>query len=528
MVRQNSEKLRKLLLAAQFDNALALVKTLDPDVLPCNQSELEPDEFLAALQLRSMAAEVLDYWGDFKRAEDFIAAPASLAKPLLARLRTEKPHQINDGERRLLRQHVWVLLHAGMVKYRNGDLDKASELFNICDHVCEDYVVGPVDRAWGTRARIQYSIALIYRERSDFESARIGFTRSVENAYRSLEKQPQELSKLTYVAIAKNLGLGLAYIHSAVGRPDLAFPLLLSAKSILQPLGEKLISASVDMIYANVLRGIPDDSQGTMDDIIGRLQRCYEIFKNSGHKLYQARATYYLGVAYLQRARSDDAAALTDAAAKDLQRAQIFSDELYQYSEQSEDRRSGLYLLVLKSRIQRKSGLLQEAEKSAGDVIGEVDKSDGIYVDALVARGEARTRRGEFKRALEDFEESLKTTKNPRIAALCLLHVSSLYARLGNDIVATQRMHEFEQVKASVTNVQIKLLEEQARAAIEANSRDLILRMTDTGLSKGKVTNRVRRFLAEWARKNSSNDQEAAQQLGISRQTLHKWSQSTD
>ncbi len=527
MVTQQSHELRNLLLTAQFDNALALVKMLDPDVLPYSQSDLEPEKFLAAIQLRSMAAEVLDYWGDFKRAEDFIAGPASDSRPILTRMIQEKKlHQESDWERKLLRQRIWVLLHAGMVKYRRGDFSKALELFNLCNHVCGEYMVGSSDRAWGTRARIQYCIALIHRERSDFELARAYFTRSVENAYRSLEKQQNEQSRLTYVAIAKNLGLGLAYIHSAVGRPDLAFPLLLSAKSILQPLGEKLVSASVDLIYANVLRGISGDSQEAMDDIIERLQHCHQTFVQYRHKLYQARAAYYLGVTHLQRARPDDTVPLTKVGEEDLENAQKYLEDLRHYSEESEDRRLGLYLFVLQSRIQRKKDLFDRADKSATFVIEEADSSDGIYVDALVARAEARIRLGNIKQALDDFEHSLKITKNPRIAALCLLHASSLYSRMGHDIEAARKISEFEQLKSSVTNVQIKHLEQQARSAIAANSRDLVLRMTDTGLSARKVEKRVRRFLAEWARKNSPNDQEAAQLLGITRQTLHNWSRS--
>jgi hypothetical protein len=236
-----------------------------------------------------------------------------------------------------------------------------------------------------------------------------------------------------------------------------------------------------------------------------------------------------LALAYLHRARPDETTPLTDLGERDLQTAAAFAGDLGHYSELSGDRRFDLYRMVLNSRIQRKRDCLEKAQAWAKRVLGDkqVAGVDGVFVDALIARGEARMRGGDLSAASEDFAQSLSITRNPRTRAICLLYLCELDSRRGNSREAARRMAEFERLKPSVTHHQIRTLEMHARASIERNNKDLLLRLTDNDLNPERVEGCVRHFLVEWAKARSESDSEAAKLLGVSRQTLYNWTKAS-
>jgi hypothetical protein len=529
-LQEMSRELRLRLLGAHFTEALEFVRPIPP-ILPKSTETLSLDDTLALLKLRAMCAEVLDYWGLFSEAAEVVGPSTAACKRILVGLLSqEKPPSVGDEERQLLRQRIWVLLHAGMVEYRQGAFDKALELFTICDRVAREHLATRADQAWGTRARAQYSIGLVFRERLDFDRALEHFTFSIENAWNSIKRpagiQPCELSKLTYVAIAKNLGLGLAFIHAYTGRPDLALPLLLAAKSILQPLNEELISAYVDLIYANVLRGTRGNSREVMEEVLQILQGCYKYFKDRQHFLYQARAGYYLALTYLQRARPDESVFLSDAGEQDLRLAEEYTKDLTIQSEKSGDMRFGQYQFVLMSRIQRKRDLLPQAIEKADWALQLAAPTGGVHADALLARAEARARLGNLRGAAEDFEAVLKDSSNPRTRAYCLLQLSRVQSRGGNQGASAGFMSEFERIKPQVTHVQIEALEIQTRAELANAGKDLVIRYAEKDLTASKVERLKRKFLIDWARSKSTSDKEASKLLGVSRQTFYNWCQA--
>ena len=527
-VSQYSNKLRGFLITASFKEAREFIndkearRFITDHRRPGAQSESAP-EFLDGLKLRSMAAEVLDYWGDFAGAWEVLEPVARDCETAIEKVSREgRTTQRTDQERKVLRQKVWVLLHAGMAEYRKGHLDPAMRLFGLCEAIAERHLVTSDDQAWGTRARVTYSLGLVHRERSDFDEACREFYRSVEYAYRSLETQ-DPTSKITYLAIAKSLALGLAFIHSQRGRPDLAFPLLLAAKTILQPMGEEVISAYVDLIYANTQRS-RSDAETVTEDVIARLHRCYETFKKVHHRLYAARAAYSLGSAYAQRARPDEDLPLSERGKQDLDKAWLLKDDIHLQAE--EDKRFGLYEHLLASRIHRRRGELEPAIDRAGTVINSANKQEPVRLDALLARGEALARKGEHAGAARDFAEAEKTAvKNERLRAISLLQLTILQCRLGNDGEAARAMADFEKLKPAVTHNQVKVLEPRARAALTRSRGDLVLRMDDDTLDAGKAQKEVQKFLISWARTRTDKESEAARRLKISRQTLYNWLQ---
>jgi tetratricopeptide (TPR) repeat protein len=523
-IQKQSEHLRHLLVNAKFEDALDFIRGNSLLKMKAAESEKAPD-FLEGLRLRSMMAEILDYWGDYSYAEEVLDPVAGQCERVVEKLRDEeKATQRTDHEREVLRQRIWILLHTGMAHYRRGDMGKAMMLFELCDVVAESHLLTSSNQSWGTRARIKYGVALILRERTEYSKAIEIFNKSVELAYRSLETQPlKRPSAITQLAIAKSLGLGLAFIHSRMGRPDLAFPLLLAANTILQAMGEKIISVYIELIYANTLRAIGGNTEEVMHDVIERLSRCHQQFKGKGHILYAARAAYSLGLAYVHRSRLDEARPLSEQGKEDLAAAEHLKEDIRRHYEASKDERYKLYELLLASRIYRKSDQLDLAVARATSVIKSAG-NDSVKQDALMARGEALDRQGENANAIGDFQEVVKMSdNNPRLRATALLHLVILYARMSQDMEALKCMSEFEKLKCSVTHVHLKSLERQARAAMQLRSGDLVLKMEDDSLNAEKAEERTRKFLLAWAGKRTSKDTEAAKLLDISRQTYYNW-----
>ena len=520
---QKVDKLARLLFGADFRASLDYVKKLISAGSFNDSSSGDPEAVLADLKLGSMAVEVLDYWGEYEVANELIKTRAERVEKVLVRLaEAHKTILSTDVERKLIRQQVWILLQAGILEYRRQAMERAAYLFGIAEKVCRDHVISSRDLAWGTRARIHYCIGLVHRERSEYGRALIHFTRSTEYGYKSLE-QRLPASKLSYVAIAKSLALGLAFVHNVTGRPDLAMPLLLAAKSALQPLGEELISAYVDLIYANVLRGMPrPDEPEAIVDVLERLHMCHTAFRSHGHGAYQARAAYSLAIAYLQRARPDESVPLGESGEIDLQFVDKYIDELRTYTESSKDLRAEFNRQVLRSRVARKRDCLQDAEQIASQAIQLAERIRVPFSDALIARGETRARLGNYKGATFDFEQTLSVDNN-RIRALGLLNLCRLlcWARMHSE--AERRLSEFEKIKGSVNNMQISVLEQSARAALQHGSRDLVLCISDRDISAKSVEIRARQFLVDWARAKVGTDAEAAQLLGVSRQTFYNW-----
>jgi tetratricopeptide (TPR) repeat protein len=535
MIVEQMKTLRHHLYRADFKKALGFVtRSLFTQLKQRWDESLPLAEREAAVKLRNMVAEVLDYHGRISEAAEICLSHGSAVRLSMNQLiERNRPGPVNTEERQFLKQQIWALLHAGMAEYRAGNFDGARDSFQICDRACREFVVCPDDPAWGTRARIAYCLGLVFRETCEHSNALAYFSDSVEHGYKALylrEKlRSRELSRLSYVAIAKNLGLGLAYVYADIGRPDLAIPLLVSAKSILQSLPEVFISSYVDLIYANVLRAkssIPLD----LHDSISRLSNCYEIFTNQSHLPYRARASYYLAVALIHRARPDESLVASDNCSRDLDSAQRFADELKDYAAASGDRRFDLYRFVLNSRIQRKLDNLDKAAEWATFVIGDkkfVGK-DGVFIEGLIAHGEARERSGDLRAALEDFHNALSVTRNPRVKAACLLHLSRIQSRSGNGREAARHLREFVEIKSSVTHVHIRNLEAQAREALERIGQDIFLRLTDDDIDAAAVEQRVRRFLVDWAKSRCSNDSDAARLLNVSRQTLYNWAKQLD
>jgi tetratricopeptide (TPR) repeat protein len=519
-------KLHRYVGAASFDQAVKYIR--QSAGLP-NEEDLEKvivalaPSYVEELQLRASAALAFDAWGRYEQARSVIKEIGEGCRRQIDKRLETRPAPIPDHERNLLRWQVRVLLQLGMSEYRYEEHDKARLMFLACDKICRNHI-GFAGQNRDLHAAVIYSLGLTYREKVETLAALKCFSESLELSYKA-EREPH--LPLNSIARAKTLSLGKAFCYLDLGRPDIALPLLVAAKTILQSSRDKLVSAYVDLIYANVLR-IKGGSAASTDEAISVLRRSHETFAAENHGQYRARAAYYLAVAYVHRARPDEDVSLTERGRRDLDQADHLANELEEYFERPGGKRFKDYRLVLKSRIERKRDAFDLAEELATGVLQSEPSQvrDGVLLNALLARAKARERTGNLVGAGEDFKQALESTKNERNKAVCLLHLCRISALQGNNREATRCFVQFEEIKDSVTHGQIPVLERRARAAMEQGSKDLILRITDENIDFATVEQRMRRFLVEWAKSRATTETQAATLIGVSRQTLFNWSKA--
>jgi tetratricopeptide (TPR) repeat protein len=530
MMATDLQELHSAILGAQFDLARECCDRIDwPDVYQTAKEQGLPDS-LAAI---SMSAELLDYVGDFPRAKERLSAVEEEAEQRLRLLVNEgrgRPKSIED--RRVLKHWVWIVIQLAMVSYREIQFDRTLRLITIC----EDAILGsiravPAYPCSGTLARIYYVIGLVYRERFNFALAKQNFLKSIEFAWRSVREKADgpsgdtRQSGWTDLAIARSLALGLGFVYHSEGQPDLALPVLLSAKNLLAHLNEKLISTYVDLIYFDARRSAYGSDREIVDESIEGLRQCHATFVDVKHDLYRARAAYSLALAYSQRARADETKPLNLSGEHDLAHAESYSNELAEYGAKYRDSRAESYALLCRSRIERKRNHLAEAERLAADTMRLVgDTHAHVYVSALIAHAEAKARLGDLDAALADFQEaSQRATGNLRSRAICLLRMAEIYAKTDRSKLASQCFQEWNQISSHVSNAYLRRLERTAEAAIGTASSDFVVRLTDNHLDREDLERGLHQFLTRWAESRTKSDQKAADLLGISRQTLLNW-----
>jgi CRISPR/Cas system-associated endoribonuclease Cas2 len=514
----------------QIEEALKQVECIDWAYV----GSLAENGDLQAVTALSMSAELLDYVGKLSEAKLRLHAVEKIAEKLLRSI-VEERVPVNTGHlsRQHLKRWVWVLMQAANSHYRTMKLDRASILLDLCEKTISSVVQTiPEYPCYGTLCRLNYLIGLIHREGFDYSSAKERFLKSIEFAWHSLnqkrlnQKGAFQPTFWTDLAIARALGLGLGFVYHAEGQADLALSLLLSAKNLLVRLEERIISTYVDLIYHEARRSAYGDDPAVVEESITGLRKCREVFIEIGHNLYRARADYSLALAFSQRARHDETTPLTRSGEEYLKLAAYHASELAEYGIRNDDSRAEINAKLCQSRIERKQNSFLVAERLASEVIAATDTHPRLRVTALIARAEALARQQKIDSAIADFREaSERCGSNLRTRAICLLRLADIYATIKQTGSAAECLEQWGKISPIISNAYLRRLERTAIVSMEA-SDDFVIRITDQHLNPADLEERLRKFLVRWAYTRAGRDvgdEQAADKLGISRQTFIKW-----
>jgi tetratricopeptide (TPR) repeat protein len=531
-IARTAQLLGSHLAKADFASARKLAQAIKPRDLPDGSDPLHP-QLVNALKVRSLAAEVLDYVGAFALARACVEGVAPLCEADLRDASDWSKAKISLERDRLLQQ-IWLLLQAGLSDYRRTHYESALRIFFLCkDTIGRVAAEADANPRWGTKARIHYSLGLVFRERNQLEAALDSFTISTEYAYNSLDHRTKSFngesaaafSWLTSIAIARSIGMGLASVHGTMGRTDLAIPLLLASKAMLPP-DETLISTHLDMLRWNMRCSTVTTSAG-LDEIIRGLSQCYKSFSEEEHSLYRSRAAQSLIQTYLQRG-SIASKALSE---EDLELCKNLLKELD--ARRSDDNRSPLYRLALESWMLRQEGAeakCKRAEEVAARGLAQSNSTTHphAYIELLTCRAKAREKLGNLAGAAHDFQlalEAARSANNSRRRAVFLLQLSRIHLLLHDRPNAVKYRREYRDLK-SITKVctgDVIQLEHSLEKLFEAQTGDFHLSLTDDLHDPDQRVAELRAFLVKWAKRNDVTDAVAAKRLGVGRTTLDNW-----
>jgi tetratricopeptide (TPR) repeat protein len=411
------------------------------------------------------------------------------------------------------------------------------DYFKLCDTV----VAGPYSKTskkqrLGTWARTKYSLGLVYREQYELQKAIAYFTESAELAYQSF--LADRGSKLVPVAIARSLGMGLASIHATLGRPDLAVPLLMSAKAML-PESEILISTHIDLIRAALPDWVREPRMSRPQvSKLKELSRCHGVFSKRPppHPVYRARAAYYLARECVQQAQLQQQDVGAPKGVELLKKSELLLGDLTLAS--SGDLRFELLGVALRSHIARINSLMFKDSKGVDRAVElatwglqqtDDKRHPSVFVELVNARGLARMLQGNFRSAIDDFTSAMNLgarANNHRLCAASLLRLSQAYLQVGSTQEAASCFNKFREREPAlhVRTADVALLAEETERMMAEKGQDFVLTLA-SNFDPEMIQDEFRRFLVRWARSKTSSDKGAAEKLGIARQTLYQWVQ---
>ncbi len=522
-------ELQHCLISGDFETGLStILRQVQPERLRhCDE--------LTRLRVLALAAELLDYSGRYEDARTLIEEEGRRCQKILGSLDRRRTKSSAGVDLSLTKQQVWVVIHYGYTLYRRSKFTDALAHFELCRRVVNN-VIGASLRCDGTLARVHYCIGLAQREEYQYTLAKENFTRSMDYAWHNLGTRIRtaksnlvESSNSVFATFsnAKTLGLGLGWIHYSEGQLELAMPLLLAAKNLLVPYHERLIKAYVDVVYASILRAEKGDKPDSLNEAIAILDQSHEVFRKHSHDYYRVRSANQLAIAHLEEARNYTN--ISPVHRKALKTSLKFIREMKDFATSVEDRRFLCNALVIESRVK---GLQQKhSESLALAELAVAQASGNLFgqIDAHIALGEALLKLEKYEAACHEFEwAATEGKRNPKVRAVCELHLANANA-LNSDLrSAIRHYHEWQLMEPQVRNAFMRNLADAVNRLLEKKTEDFVVPWSRVSLSSSSLQQDLREWLVKWARSRTGNEEEAAHLLGVSKQTYYTWKSRRD
>jgi tetratricopeptide (TPR) repeat protein len=283
-----------------------------------------------------------------------------------------------------------------------------------------------------------------------------------------------------------------------------------------------LSAAYADLILASVKRALTKEGEQGLTEATELALSSYEVFKRNEHRRYMARAAWELGLIYLHGGR--------------LKEAEDKAREVWNISRELNDRRWLCNSLIMCSRIERKRKRLAEADQLASKALelsGERNQKL-CRINALIARGVTRIELGEMTAARKDLTHALGLNResgvtddrpvNPKIEALCCLHLARSHAREHEGARAQEYLKRWKALGDEVEHRYVRDLAEEVEGEVRALEADFIIKASpDADLNYKKHLRALQKFLIDRAKNGSAEKQKVAAKLGITRQALYEW-----
>jgi tetratricopeptide (TPR) repeat protein len=524
------DTLKQLLKEADYDAALELINSWDLRV----NLQAPPDP-LRRLGITCMAADVLDYGGQYAQAAHIMH---DLGREAEASLAAVKSGNYLGDDHSYLKQQCWAVIMRGMCIYRGAietsqkdkpDYENAKRLFQLARDVLELIHNDGQVTCFGSMARAWYCIGLVERQKQENRVARRAFTSSVEYAAKGIERRLGNRVASFEYNMARCYGLGIGWIAYNGARLAEATAALIMARHQMRGIRAKFISAYINVVHASIMLSESLD--------VGRVNKAIELLENSlavfapqngfQHPAYAMRAQNELALAYLRLATlapPDDEVGRK----RHLHKAEVHLDSIKDAAKRSPmlEVRTYWQALVTEARICRVRGDYEGALRLTKKVKEKGGQMRFTLIDACIGIGEAALGLKTYRAAIDAFQEALVAGRTSRkIVAVCHLHLCRTYLADDQPARALEHFKLWEVLEPGVENAFIADLGLRVRTSMAYILRDFVLSKDDIKLrsSRGHL-NKLRKWLADTTFVLADDEVEpAANGLGIGAEAFRGW-----
>jgi tetratricopeptide (TPR) repeat protein len=519
------KELRALVRKAQYDDALAsggrtilvVVGDLQQQLPPLTKINFRDEEQIKTLVLLS---ECFDYYGRFKDAYRY----SQLGREILSSLPKRKT--VRDE---LSQAKVRLAVSYARSMYRRAALVAAEKFLIECRDYVVEYIANPMFPNHGTLGEIAYTLGRVYRQQERFSSALREFNVAIKEyddriafiaKHRVGQKNVQEEEVFSAHKIATIVALGVAWCNYTRGALSAAIQgNLIPARMLLRKSGDVLNRAYADVVYASASRAL------TRKDEIENLKDVRELVRNAQQAFAHYHHRHYLAGATLELA-------LIESLLGNVKNGRTHLHEC-ETSHAEGNYRWLCSAKVARSRLLRHQGKFSVALKVANEALelARKQKNQLAQIDALIARSEVFRLQGRDKQsmAIEDLHRALDlnqrtdgTFSNPKVHAVCHLHLAQVFLSQDRKDNALASFAEWEKVSAIVEHVWVIDMANGISKKIDRMQK-LTVDVAQDGLKYRVHDDRLRRFLIAQAKLRYGKKQEIASSLGITRPRLNRW-----
>lgn len=482
----------------------------------------------------SAISEVEDYFDDLEAAR--IVEPAG--RLIVAEL-SEWKKPVTEAEWAAYAAKARVIPHYSQAVYRRGSHQSALDIAEQGLRAVNDKLRDDMHSMSAERSRLTFQMAQALRRLHRFPEAMTAYGETLDichermheaveglgaslrtartekdrsEALREFEEGRSAIHRATALASA----IGLGAISTLSGRLKAGRPFLTLGRTLLLPMNDWLNSAYIDLLYGSYQRNMAGYNRKRLDEALTTLQHPYRVFADK-NRAYQVRAAHQISLIYIYKEEYD--------AALDL------VDEFQKISTDTGNSWGRCNALVLKSRIYRKDPSKRRAQPGAAlDFankalsLAKETKEAICVIDALIVAGEAHLQQENYTEAQKYFEEALDGSDNALIRAVCSVHLTRVFLQQKKLHVAEKHFERWQGLRGQIDNEVVQSLAKEVGAELAAQQQDFIVTAGTQDLKFDKHVERLREFLLTQARRRYPNSEEqVAEQLGVSRQTVYNW-----
>jgi tetratricopeptide (TPR) repeat protein len=492
-----------------------------------------------ALQLRSLAFEIHDFFGEYSKASEWIRDVEGICAETLQDA-VNAARSSDPAARRLMKQRIWIVSDGAHALYRSGDYRRSSARLKMCRTVLTQCFGDETSRSFphGTASRLYYLTGLVHRQQREYALAKDNFVRSIKHLWSVIGEAGNPPLAAIEFQIGRCLALGLGWVAYAEGNAKLGEALIIAAQSLLNRSSDGIISRYVGVVHTSIERSANADTVVKISACVEKLEKARDAFNSAGHRPYAVRTEWELALAYLRAAdlnkrRAEQLESVGEitqshehesAVKRLLSAATESANAMEDYARQTHLTWSCQARLI-KSRALSISGQFRLAEEEADSALS-VDP-DGPYTpEALIARGYARLGLQDLNGAMSDFRDTQRLASGiPKVAAGAHL-LMALAAVAMRDLHSAQLYFgEWQRGEKWVESAFLTRLADDVTERIRKLQGDFLIVFSEKNMEEPEVLHRkLNRWLVLWARERSSNNVEKARKLlGVSKQTFYNW-----